>query len=126
VIVLDASALIALLGPSDPLHRRAVADFERLGSARYAISPVTHAEVLVGPTRVGTLEPTRTAITALGIEELQLPSDAAARLASLRATTSLKLPDCCVVLAAQQSSSAILTFDDRLAATARLLAIEVS
>jgi predicted nucleic acid-binding protein len=126
MIVLDASALIALLGPSDPLHHRAVADFERLGPARYAISPITHAEVLVGPIRAGTLERTRTAITALGVEELELPVDAAARLAGLRATTSLKLPDCCVVLAAQQSSSAILTFDDRLASTARQLAIEVS
>lgn len=125
MIVLDASVLIALLGPSDPLHHRAVTDFERLGPAQYAISPITHAEVLVGPTRAGTLERTRTAITALGIEELGLPADAAARLAGLRATTSLKLPDCCVVLAAQQSSSAILTFDDRLAAAARQLVIAV-
>jgi predicted nucleic acid-binding protein len=126
VIVLDANALIALLGPSDPLHRRAVDGFKRIGPARYRISPLTHAKVLVGPTRAGTLERTRTAITALGVEELEPPADAAARLAGLRATTSLKLGDCCVILAAQQTSGAILTFDDRLAATAQELAIEVS
>ena len=74
MIVLDASALIALLGQSVPLHHRAVTDFERLGPAQYAISPITHAEVLVGPTRAGTLERTRTALTALGVEELELPT----------------------------------------------------
>lgn len=40
--------------------------------------------------------------------------------------TALKLPDCCVILAAQQVPGAILTFDDRLAAAAQRLAIEVT
>jgi predicted nucleic acid-binding protein len=37
------------------------------------------------------------------------------RLALLRAETGLKLPDCCVLLAAEQSGAAVATFDDRLA-----------
>ncbi|CAN5270673.1 hypothetical protein BH20ACT16_BH20ACT16_13150 [soil metagenome] len=41
----------------------------------------------------------------------------------LRASTKLKLPDCCVILAAQQARGTILTFDDRLAAVARKLAL---
>lgn len=40
---------------------------------------------------------------------------APARLAVLRAGTRLKLPDCCVLLAAEQSHGAVATFDDRLA-----------
>jgi predicted nucleic acid-binding protein len=126
LIVLDASALIAFLSPSDALHERAVARLLGLGPQAFAISPITHAEVLVGPTRAGTLDRTRAALTALGIEELALPSDAAPRLAALRATTSLKLPDCCVILAAQQSGSAVLTFDDRLAAVTPRVGIELA
>lgn len=47
-----------------------------------------------------------------------LPADAPVRLASLRAETNLKLPDCCVVLAAEQTQATLATFDHRLAATA--------
>lgn len=77
MIVLDANVLLALLGSADPLHRRAVDGFKRIGHGPYAISPLTYAEVLVGPTRAGTLERTRTAITALGVTELALPPGAA-------------------------------------------------
>ena len=126
MIVLDASALIAFLDPSDGLHRRAVTSLIELGPQRsLAISPVTRAEVLVGPARAGTLEATEQAVAALGASEIGLPTDAARRLATLRARTRLKLPDCCVILAAQTSAGTILTFDDRLAAGARQLAVGV-
>ena len=36
----------------------------------------------------------------------------------LRASTSLKLPDCCVLLATEQVHGGVAAFDDRLAATA--------
>ena len=48
-----------------------------------------------------------------------LDTDAPARLATLRAITGLKLPDCCVLLAAEQAGAAVLTLDDRVAAAAR-------
>lgn len=126
MIVLDASALIAFLDPSDALHRTAVTSLIELGPRRaLGISPVTHAEVLVGPARAGTLEATEQAVAALGVTEVGLPVDAARRLAMLRAGTRLKLPDCCVILAAQTSEGTILTFDERLAAGARQLAVGV-
>lgn len=125
MIVLDASALIAFLDPLDALHERAVASFVAAGPQPYGVSPITHAEVLVGPTRAGTLETTQAAIGALGIVEIGLPVDAAPRLARLRARTALRLPDCCVILAAQESSRAVLTFDDRLAAAAQALEIDL-
>jgi predicted nucleic acid-binding protein len=63
VIVLDASALIAFLDPSDELHRRAVASMIEVGPRRsLGMSPVTHAEVLVGSARAGTLEATEQAV----------------------------------------------------------------
>lgn len=124
MIVLDASVMIAFLGPADALHDRAVATLIACGPQDYAISPITHAEVLVGPTRAGTLDRTSAALAALGVSEIPLPSDAAPRLARLRAETALRLPDCCVILAAQQARAAILSFDDRLAGAARLLGLD--
>lgn len=123
MIVLDASTLIAFLDPTDALHPSAVATMRATGPQSFGVSPLTHAEVLVGPTRAGTLEPTQSALAALNVTELGLPADAAPRLAMLRATTRLKLPDCCVILAAQQSDGAILTLDDRLDAVARRLGV---
>jgi predicted nucleic acid-binding protein len=46
-------------------------------------------------------------------------------LAALRAGTGLKLPDCCVLQAAEQAHAGIATFDDRLAAAARELGVDV-
>ena len=126
MIVLDASALIAFLNPADALHSRAVAAVLSSRSGDLGVSVVTHAEVLVGPARAGTLRQTRAALEALGVTELGLPEDAASQLAELRVTTALKLPDCCVVLAAQDAAAELLTFDDRLAGVARGLGIELA
>ena len=126
MIVLDASPLIAYFDAADALHERAVASLRRLGGRRLAISPVTLAEVLVGPTRNGALDIIRTGLEILQVEEIGLPDDAAVRLASLRATTGLKLPDCCVLLAAQQGGAAVLTFDDRLSAVSERLDVPLA
>jgi predicted nucleic acid-binding protein len=125
VIVLDASVLIAFLDPSDALHGEAVSSMLELGSRRLLVSPITHAEVLVGPARSETLASTRAALSALGVTEVALPADAAPQLAGLRATTALKLPDCCVLLAARQSGSAVLSCDRRLASVAATLGLGV-
>jgi predicted nucleic acid-binding protein len=62
----------------------------------------------------------------LKVSQVALLPDAAERLARLRAGTGLKLSDCCVLLAAQQSSAeAVATFDDRLAAAARKFTFDV-
>ena len=58
----------------------------------------------MAPARAGTVAATQAALSDLGISEVALPADAAPRLAVLRVTTGLKLPDCCVILAAQQSA----------------------
>ena len=119
MIVLDASTLIAFLDPSDALHATAVASLLTCSEHELAVSPITHAEILVGPTRAGTLSRTQDALTALRVCEIGLPVDAAPRLAALRAGTRLRLPDCCVILAAQQCAGAVLAFDNRLTAVAR-------
>jgi predicted nucleic acid-binding protein len=115
VSVVDASVLIAHLDASDAHHDRAVALLTEAAERQLAASSVTIAEVLVGPARADRLEAALASLRTLGLREVPLGPDAASRLATLRAATSLKLPDCCVLLAAEDTdAAAIVTFDDRL------------
>lgn len=119
MIVVDASVLIAHLDESDALHDQAVDALLAAVNQPLACSPITLAEVLVGPARAGRLHDARTAVADLGVVEIALGGDAAGRLAALRAETALKLPDCCVLLAAEDAQAeAVLTFDDRIARAA--------
>jgi len=119
VIVLDASVLIAHLDERDALHARAETALERAASEPLGCSSITLAEVLVGPVRSGQLEAAHAAVAELEVEEIPLGVDAAVRLATLRAEVGLKLPDCCVLLAADEAAArAIVTFDDALARAA--------
>lgn len=120
MIVLDASVVIALFDRDDAHHDPATAFLRSTVGRRRAISTVTLAEVLVGPTRVGRQDGVRRAVERLRIEEVGFPQDAAARLAGLRVATGLRLPDCCVLLVAQPSGT-VASFDERLrVAAARL------
>jgi predicted nucleic acid-binding protein len=116
VIVVDASVLIAHLDERDALHEQAVERLLASAAEALGASTLTLAEVFVGPARRGRLDDARAAVAALGIQEIPLASGAAGDLATLRAETGLKLPDCCVLLAARDAgASNVLTFDDRLA-----------
>jgi predicted nucleic acid-binding protein len=125
VIVLDASVLIAHLDAYDAHHARADVLLEAPGETALSASRVTLAEVLVGPTRAGKLELAMAALAQLGIEGVGLDADAPVRLAGLRASTGLKTPDCCVLLAAGQVNGQVATFDAPLAAAARTLGLGV-
>ncbi|MGH3799725.1 MAG: hypothetical protein ACRDTD_06250 [Pseudonocardiaceae bacterium] len=81
--------------------------------------PITLAEVLVGPARAGRMDQAAVALDQLRVCPVTLPQDAPLRLATLRAATTLRMPDCCVLLAADQVADAVATFDDRLADAAR-------
>ena len=124
MIVVDASVLIAHLDDRDALHVQAVDALLAVAERPLGCSPISLAEVLVGPAGAGRLDDARAAVAMLGVAEIPLPEDAAARLATLRARTRLKLPDCCVLLAAQAANAArVLTFDDRLARAATELGL---
>lgn len=118
MIVLDASVLIAHLDTSDALHDRAFALLAALADEPFAASPITLAEVLVGPARAGRLDRAAAALRALEVAPVPLDGEAPARLAMLRAGTGLKLPECCVLLAAERAAAGMATFDLRLAAAA--------
>jgi predicted nucleic acid-binding protein len=126
VIVLDACVLIAHFDADDALHEHADQLLEMTADEQLLASPITEAEVLVGPARVGRLDRAVAALAQLSIRAVPLAEDAPSRLALIRAETRLKLPDCCVLLAAEQADNAALaTFDDRLDATARARGLAV-
>lgn len=122
MIILDASVLIAHLDGHDAHHARATDALEQTSEA-LGVSSITLAEVLVGPAREGRLATARVALRALEVRELPLPGDAAERLAALRAEVGLRLPDCCVLLAAQEADGTVLTYDERLGREASRLGL---
>lgn len=127
MIAVDASVLIAQFERGDEHHARAVTLLDRIVATQLRASTVTLGEVLVKHVRAGTLDAAEHALRRIGVVESPLPAHAARRLAELRATTRLKLPDCCVLLAAEQAGAgAIATFDDRLADAARQLGLTVA
>jgi predicted nucleic acid-binding protein len=115
VIIVDASVLIAHLDGRDAQHELAVERLVATAGNTIGCSSITLAEIFVGPARSSRLDAALEAIALLGVRDIPVPADAAVRLAALRARTNLKLPDCCVLLAAQdERATAILTFDARL------------
>lgn len=105
----------ALLNGDDPHHPAAARVLAEAGAADLGISPITLAEILVGPTRHGRADQARALLNALDLETIPWGQETPARLATLRATTNLKLPDCCVLLAADEAGfGSIATFDARL------------
>jgi predicted nucleic acid-binding protein len=119
VIVLDASVLIAFLDGDDKHHAAAEQLLTQAIDEDLAVNSLTLAEVLVVPVHDGRLDPVLAALRALEIRELLFPADTAVRLAQLRAATGLKMPDCCVILAAEDAAATVASFDERLAQTAK-------
>ena len=122
MIVLDATVLIAHLAGDDVHADRALAIIDT--EEELAIHPLTLAECLVGPARVQREDEALETIERLGIEQLPFGADQPLALAKLRASTSLKLPDCCVLAAAIEAGARLATFDDKLARIARERGVE--
>jgi predicted nucleic acid-binding protein len=114
VIILDASVLIAYLDADDAQHALAEELLAREIDDEFAVNSLTLAEVLVVPARDGRLEQVQAALEDLEIQELPFPPDTAVKLALLRAASGLKMPDCCVLLAAEAANARVASFDARL------------
>jgi predicted nucleic acid-binding protein len=119
VIALDASVLIGHLSPHDAHHAAATEILLNAAPGSMLVHPLTLAEVLVGGVRVGRGQAMRDDLEAAGIRVVAPDAGEPLRLAELRVSTSLKLPDCCVLDVALRSDSSLATFDDALAAGAR-------
>jgi predicted nucleic acid-binding protein len=123
MIVLDANVLISYWGAPDVHTSRA---FEVLDTEDDLIlHPVTLAESLVGPARVGGEAEAANDIVRLGIERHVPLLDEPANVARIRASTRLKLPDAYVLATAEHLGATLATFDRRLADAARERGVEV-
>ena len=129
MIVLDASVLIAYLDRDDSHHVAAESLLAEAVDGDLGVDPLTLAEVLVAPARNDLIEAAKAALRNLEVAELPFPS--AVRLARLRSTTGLRMPDCCVLLAAEDAAATaataatIASFDDRLVHTAEARKVSV-
>ena len=125
MIVLDASVLIAYFDGEDDHHAAAETLLAQAIDDDLAANSLTLAEVLVVPVRDGRLGQTLAALLDLEIQELPFPADTAVRLAQLRATAGLKMPDCCVLLAAEDAAARVASFDERLVQAAEKRNLQV-
>jgi predicted nucleic acid-binding protein len=126
VIVLDASVLIAYLNGSDRHHAKAKSLLEALSSEPWGASSVTLAETLVYPARAGRLEEAEAALVGLDLQELLSGGGAPGRMAEMRADMGIKMPDCCVLLAAQNNDATVASFDVGLLSAARKLGLKAA
>ncbi len=126
MIILDASVLIAHLEPADKHHDRAAGLLLAHQAEEFAASVISLAEIYVGAARANRLTDVEHAIARLRVAAVPLPAIAARRLAEIRATTNLKLPDCCVIHAAEQHHGTVATFDSLLADQARRLNLQTT
>ncbi len=125
MITVDACVLIAHLDPHDANNARAFHLLDSVGVEDLGVSPMTMAEILVKPVRERQVAQKRADLRAIGVIEVPFGPNVALRLARLRAETGLKMPDCCVLLAAEDGdATGILTLDDRLRAQAVRLGFE--
>ena len=125
MIVLDASVLIAYLDGDDSHHESATKLLRAHALEPFGASQITLAETLVAPARAGRLADARKALEKLAVRELPFADDASSRLADLRVGTGLKLPDCCVLLAAEDHHGGVASFDRSLRQRAQGLGIPV-
>lgn len=125
MIVLDTSVLIAHLNPADPHHAEATVILLDATPGATLVHSITLAEVLVGGVRVGRGAALQDDLRAAGVEVAPHDPDEPLRLAELRATTGLKMPDCCVLDVAVHHHSTLATFDTALASTARSRGVTV-
>ena len=126
MIVLDASVVIAHFAPSDSPHKAVTEMLRRTASEALSIHALTLSEVLVHAARQGREDWLAGEVAALGISTWTMDGGAPARLARLRATTGLPMPDCCVLDAAAVQQASVMTLDRRLATKAGEVGLNVA
>jgi predicted nucleic acid-binding protein len=126
IYVLDACVVIAHFDPDDAHHVAATAAIADAAGGSLRAHPLTMAECLVSAVAAGRGDDMAEQISVMGVETVEVDSEAPMRLARLRVASRLRMPDCCVIDAAQQTDASIITFDDRLAAAATKLGLAVA
>ncbi len=123
MIVLDASVVIAFLDPNDHHHQRAAELLEDHAVHGFRMHQLTLAEVLVGAVRTGRGSQLLDNLTTIGVAAHQASASEPLILAELRATTGLRMPDCCVLAVAQLEGLPLATFDQQLTRAAESIGV---
>jgi predicted nucleic acid-binding protein len=124
MIVLDASVVIAFLDASDSHHQQASELIGDHAVGGFRMHQLTLAEVLVGASRAGRANQLHDDLAAIGVQAHGPMPQEPLLLAELRATTGLKMPDCCVLAVARHESAPLATFDQQLTRTAAALGLQ--
>ncbi|MDE0498555.1 MAG: type II toxin-antitoxin system VapC family toxin [Acidimicrobiaceae bacterium] len=126
MIVTDASWVVALRDPSDGHHLAAAAVNRGIADEDVWLHPVTFAECLVAPARLGVLSDAVLRLRA-AFEIPEVDRDAPVRWAALRTQTGLRLPDAVVLdTALSHRARAVVTFDAKLAEAATEYGLEIA
>jgi len=118
VIVLDASVVVAHADPRDAHHQPATTQLAYSGTQPLVVHSIALAEVLVGAVKLGRGAQLWADLQAFGLQLARRDDEEPLRLVTLRATTALKLPDCCVLDVALSNRCQLWTFDWALASAA--------
>lgn len=116
-VVLDASAVIAVLDPADAHHAEAVAALEATvdRDQNLMIAASAYAEALVHPLREKRGDLVDDFLDRLGVEIVVLDRPLARSAAGLRAKHGdLRFPDALVLATAEEADAQLLTFDFQL------------
>lgn len=123
---LDASAIIAHLDANDAHYEAVHAVLSQGLDEPLLAHPLTIAECLVASVRKGQGAAMVDAIETMGVQVVDVDDGAPMRLADLRVATGLRMPDCCAIDVARAHTATFVTFDDRQAAAAHGLGVEVA
>lgn len=118
-IVIDASVLIALVNGDDEHHDWAVKFFTETVADELVMSALSLAEALVHPERAGKTSEFLRGIRGLELDIGEITRETALQLASVRATSGLKMPDAAVLQLALERKAGVSTLDVQLADQSR-------
>ena len=117
VIVLDASALIALQDDRDSNNSWAQVFFRSTLDADFAMPALTYAECLAHPIKTGRADIQDKNLESLGINLLATDEHRTRAIAEVRANTNLRMPDA-IVLSEALRFGHLATTDAQLAKAA--------
>lgn len=110
MIVLDANVMIAALDSSDAHSGTAWQLLRTAADERVVAHRLTIAEALVRAAGAERGAEAAAVLDEIGVGRLDEPDDPV-ELATIRARTGLRMPDCVVLLAARRDQAAVATLD---------------